>query len=173
MKKIIALFLSILLIVGLAGGAYWYRRCCATKPPQLPTIERTLAIIKPDAVQAKHAGSIIDIIEKKGFTITALKKIRLADEEARTFYAVHRERPFFADLVSYITSGPVVVMVLEKEGAVQAWRTLMGNTNPAKAEVGTIRQLFGTDIQHNAAHGSDSVENAKIEIDFFFPDNDS
>ncbi len=133
-------------------------------------IERTFAIIKPEAVAAGNAPAILNLIKDKGFTILAEKETSFDQAAAEKFYAVHKDKPFFADLVKYITSGPVIVLVLEKENAVKAWRDLMGATNPEKAEAGTIRKLFGKDIQQNAVHGSDSAENAKVEIVQFFPE---
>ena len=133
------------------------------------SVERTFAIIKPDAVAAGHAPAIIQLIKDNGFTIVAERNATVDKEAAEQFYGVHKDKPFYQDLVAYITSGPVVLLTLEKENAVQSWRTLMGATNPEKAQAGTIRKLYGTDIQHNAVHGSDSVENAHKEIAQFFP----
>lgn len=135
-------------------------------------MERTLAIIKPDAVKAKNTGKIIDRIEQEGFSIIGLAKLQLDKEQAESFYAVHKGRGFFNELVSFMTSGPIVVLALEKENAVKAWRDLMGATDPLKAEPGTLRKLFGTNVGENATHGSDSLENAAIELDFFFEDLD-
>ena len=132
-------------------------------------MQTTFAMIKPDAVEAKNAGKIIDLIEQNGFNIVRMEKIILSPEIAEEFYAVHKERPFYGELVEFVTSGPVIVMALEKENAVQAWRDLMGTTNPAQAAEGTVRKLYATSIGKNAAHGSDSVENAEIELDLFFP----
>lgn len=132
--------------------------------------ERTFAMIKPDAVAAKNAGKIIDLIEQNGFTIIGMRKINIDKAKAEQFYAVHKERPFFGELVSFVTSGPVIVMALEKDNAVKAWRDLMGATDSRKADEGTIRNLFGTDIGKNAAHGSDAPETAKIELALFFPE---
>ncbi len=133
-------------------------------------IEKTLAIIKPDAIKAKNAGAIIDMIEKNGFTIVRMEKMQLAKDKAAVFYAVHAEKPFFSDLIDYVTSGPVIVMVLERENAIQAWRDLMGCTDSTKAESGTIRNLFGTSKSINAVHGSDAPETAQQEISYFFPE---
>lgn len=133
-------------------------------------IERTFAMIKPDAVAAKNSGKIIDMIEQNGFTILGMRKLTIDKKKAEEFYAVHKERPFFGELVSFVTSGPVLIMALERDNAVKAWRDLMGATDSRKADKGTIRNLFGTDIGKNAAHGSDSVENAKIELKLFFPE---
>jgi len=133
-------------------------------------IERTLAIIKPDAVAAGNAANIKTAIENSGFKIVAQKEITIDKETAEKFYATHKDKPFFNDLISYITSGPSIVMILEKENAVSAWRNRMGATDPEKADVGTIRQLYGTDIQRNAVHGSDSIESAQKEIQIFFPE---
>lgn len=131
-------------------------------------IERTFAIIKPDAVAAGHAGEILALIEQAGFRILALRKRRLSPLEAENFYAVHRERPFFASLVRFMTEGPCVLMVLERENAIAAWRELMGPTDPAAAAEGTIRKRFGTNIERNAVHGSDSTATAAFEVPFFF-----
>lgn len=133
-------------------------------------MQKTFAIIKPDAVSAKKTGKIIDMIEQNSFNIVRLQKIHWTKDQARTFYAVHKERPFFSELVEFMTSGPVVMMVLEKDNAIKAWRDLMGNTDPKKAESGTIRKLFGIDIGKNATHGSDAPETAIIEIKQFFPE---
>ncbi len=130
--------------------------------------ERTLSIIKPDAVANGKAGSIIQHFEDRGLKVIALKKRRLGDAEARAFYAVHKERPFFGGLVTFMTEGPVVVMVLEGENAVAGNRELMGATNPANAAEGTVRKLYATNIERNAVHGSDSAQNAATEIAFFF-----
>jgi nucleoside-diphosphate kinase len=128
----------------------------------------TLTIIKPDAVQDNSAGAILEHIEKAGFRIKALKMKKLSREEAGAFYAVHKERPFYGELVDYMSSGPVMPAILEKDNAVEAFRTLIGATNPANAEEGTIRKRFGKSLQSNAIHGSDSDENARIEAAFFF-----
>lgn len=130
----------------------------------------TFAIIKPDAVKAGNSGLIIDTIERNKFKILRLEKIHLTKLQAQKFYAIHKERPFFKDLVEYMTSGPVITLALEKENAIKDWRKLMGATNPSEAEVGTIRKMFGKDKTHNAAHGSDSEKSAQEEIKFFFPD---
>lgn len=133
-------------------------------------IERTFAIIKPDAVAAKHAGQIIDLIEKNKFDIIRMKKVQLNRKQAEKFYGVHKEKPFFKGLVEYMISGPVVVLALEKANAIKDWRDLMGATNPEKAAPGTMRRMFGTSLTENATHGSDSRENAQIELNFFFPE---
>lgn len=131
-------------------------------------MEQTLSIIKPDAVKKGVIGKIIDRFESNGLKIAAAKKIQLTQEDAQNFYAVHKERPFFKDLVEFMTSGPVVVMVLEGKDAVAKNRELMGATNPKEAKAGTIRADFAQSIDANAVHGSDSLENAKIEVAFFF-----
>ena len=131
-------------------------------------MERTLSIIKPDAVAKNVIGKIIDRFETNGLRVAAMKKIKLSKEDAAKFYEVHKERPFFNDLVEYMTSGPVVVMVLEGENAVAKNRELMGATDPKEAAPGTIRADFATSIEANAVHGSDSLENAQKEIAFFF-----
>ena len=129
---------------------------------------RTLAIIKPDAVGAGHTGKIIDRIISGGFRIRALKMIHQTRQQAEGFYEVHRGKPFYEGLTEFMSSGPCIVMVLEKEDAVKAWRDLMGATDPAKADEGTIRKRFGSSVGQNATHGSDSDENAAIEIAYFF-----
>jgi nucleoside-diphosphate kinase len=128
----------------------------------------TFGIIKPDAVRAANTGHIIQRILDAGFKIRALKMLHMTRPEAEGFYDVHRERPFFAGLTEFMSSGPCVVMALEKEGAVKAWRDLMGATDPEKADVGTLRKEFGASVGENATHGSDSDENAAIEISYFF-----
>ena len=130
--------------------------------------ERTLAIFKPDSVSAGRAGAILARLEQEGFRIRGLKRLRLAADQAREFYAVHRERPFFDGLVTFMTEGPVVVAALERDEAVAHLRKTMGATDSRKADPGTIRNLHGTDIERNAIHGSDSAENAAREIAFFF-----
>ena len=131
-------------------------------------MENTLSIIKPDAVAKNVIGKIVDRFESNGLKIAAMKKVQLSKADAEAFYAVHASRPFFGDLVKFMISGPVVVMVLEGENAVLKNRELMGATNPKEAAKGTIRADFADSIDANAVHGSDSLENAKIEIDFFF-----
>lgn len=131
-------------------------------------IERTLSIVKPDAVEKGCTGEILRRFEEAGLRILALKKLRLTEQQARGFYAVHKERPFYADLVAFMTSGPIVVAVLEGEGAIAHNRELMGPTNAAEAPAGTIRGDFGTDIERNAVHGSDAPETARVEIAYFF-----
>ena len=129
---------------------------------------KTLAIIKPDAVNDNHIGEIISMINKAGFKIKALKMIRLSKDAARSFYEVHKDRPFYGELVDYMTSGPCVPIALEKENAVENYRKLIGATDPAKAAEGTVRKLYAKSVQFNAVHGSDSDENAAKEITFFF-----
>jgi len=131
-------------------------------------MEQTLSIIKPDAVKKGVIGKIIDRFESNSLKIAAMKKVELSQKDAENFYAVHAQRPFFGELVKFMTSGPVVVMVLEGENAVAKNRELMGATNPKEANPGTIRADFADSIDANAVHGSDSLENAKIEINFFF-----
>lgn len=133
-------------------------------------MERTFAMIKPDAVAAKNSGKIIDMIEAHGFKIVGMKKTTLGKNQAEEFYGVHKERPFFGELVSFVTSDPVILLALEKDNAVKAWRDLMGATDSRKADKGTIRNLFGTDIGKNATHGSDAPETAKVELALFFPE---
>jgi nucleoside-diphosphate kinase len=133
-------------------------------------IEQTLSIIKPDAVERSLENEIKEMFKNKGFTILHEKKIKIEKSEAEKFYKVHETKPFYNDLCTYLSSGPIVVMVLEKDNAVIANRALMGATNPQDAEDGTIRKKYGISIDKNSVHGSDSIDNAKIEIDFFFKD---
>jgi|TARA_B100002051_G_scaffold197824_1_gene187731 nucleoside-diphosphate kinase len=136
----------------------------------MSNIEKTLSIIKPDAVERNLENQIKEIFKNKGFRIIKEKKIQIEKLEAEKFYKVHETKPFFNDLCEYLSSGPIVVMILEKENAVLENRQLMGATNPKEAEEGTIRKKYGISIDKNSVHGSDSIENAKIEIDFFFKD---
>ncbi|CAM0116961.1 nucleoside-diphosphate kinase [Rhabdochlamydiaceae symbiont of Dictyostelium giganteum] len=135
-------------------------------------MERTLSILKPDSVQDNHIGEIIARFEKEGLKIAAMKMAHLSTEQAKAFYAVHAARPFYGELVQFMTEGPVVIMVLEGENSVLKNRAIMGATNPKDALEGTIRKDFATSIDRNAVHGSDSLENAKIEIAFFFSGTD-
>lgn len=130
--------------------------------------ERTLAIIKPDAVQRRLAGRILQRIEDEGFQIRAMRRVHLTQAEAEGFYAVHRQRPFFGSLTGFMSSGPSVVMVLEAPDAIKKWRTLMGATDPAKADAGTMRKEFAESIERNATHGSDAPDTAAYEIGYFF-----
>ena len=132
-------------------------------------MQQTLAIIKPDAVAARNAGKIIQRIEDSGFQIRAMRLLHLTGREAEGFYAVHRERPFFGSLTQFMARGPVVVLALEAEDAIKKWRGLMGATDPAKAEAGTLRKEFGQSIENNATHGSDAPETAAFELGYFFP----
>ena len=136
----------------------------------MSNIEQTLSIIKPDAVERNLENEIKEIFKNNGFNILKEKKIQITKSEAEQFYKVHETKPFYDDLCAYLSSGPIVVTVLEKEGALLGNRKLMGATNPKDAEEGTIRKKYGISIDKNSVHGSDSVENAKIEIDFFFKD---
>lgn len=129
---------------------------------------RTFTMIKPDAMRNGHAGAILDKIIKAGFKVVALKQTRLSLEKAGQFYEVHKERPFYGELTEFMSGGPIIAAILEKDNAVVEFRTLIGATDPAKADEGTIRKLFATSMGENAVHGSDSDENAKIEGDFFF-----
>ena len=131
-------------------------------------MERTLAIIKPDAVERQLTGAIVQRIEAAGFHIRAMRRLHLSRQEAEGFYAVHRERPFFASLTAFMSSGPAVVLVLEAPDAIKKWRTLMGATDPAKADPGTLRKEFAQSIERNATHGSDAPETAAYEIGYFF-----
>jgi len=136
----------------------------------MSNVEQTLSIIKPDAVERSLENEIKEMFKNKGFTILHEKKIQIEKSEAEKFYKVHETKPFYNDLCAYLSSGPIVVMVLEKDNAVFANRELMGATNPQDAEDGTIRKKYGISIDKNSVHGSDSIDNAKIEIDFFFKD---
>ena len=131
-------------------------------------MERTFAIIKPDAVSAGHTGAILQRIEEAGFSLRGMRLVRLTKADAEGFYAVHRERPFFDSLTTFMSSGPVVVLALEAPDAIARWRTLMGATDPAKADDGTLRRQFGTAIEQNATHGSDAPETAAFELGYFF-----
>ena len=132
-------------------------------------MQRTLAIIKPDAVERQLVGKILQRIEEAGFHVRTLKMLRLSRGQAEGFYAVHRDRPFFKSLTEFMSSGPLVVMALEAPDAILRWRTLMGATDPAKADAATLRKLFGSSIERNATHGSDAPETASFEIQYFFP----
>jgi len=129
----------------------------------------TFAIIKPDAVRARVAGQIIQRIEAEGFQIRAMRLVSLSKREAEGFYAVHRERPFFSSLTTFMSSGPAIVLALEAPDAIKKWRALMGATDPGKADAGTLRKQFGASIEHNATHGSDAPETAAFELAYFFP----
>ena len=131
-------------------------------------MDKTFSIIKPDATKRNITGSINKVIEENGLRIIAQKRIRLTNDQAKNFYSIHKERPFFNDLIEYMTSEPVVVQILSGENCIEKYRTIMGATNPENAEEGTIRKLFALNVQENSVHGSDSEDNAKNEIDFFF-----
>ena len=135
-------------------------------------MERTFAIIKPDAVERNLIGKILERIETNGFKIAGMKKTQLSQKEAKGFYYVHKERPFFDSLTEFMCSGPVVLLVLEKENAITAWRDLMGATNPEDAKEGTIRKDFALSIEKNSTHGSDSAENAAYELSYFFSETE-
>jgi nucleoside-diphosphate kinase len=132
------------------------------------SVERTFAIIKPDAVAAAHVGEILSMVEQAGFKILAMRMTRLTEAQARGFYAVHRDKPFFAGLVKFMTEGPIFAMALERENAIAHWRATMGATNPANAADGTIRKRFGANVERNCVHGSDAPETAAVELGFFF-----
>ncbi len=144
----------------------------APEPQKTVAIQQTLSIIKPDAVAANHIGAIIEQFENAGLRVVAIRMQKITQKQAENFYGVHKDRPFFKDLVEFMTSGPVVVQVLEGPDAVALNRKVMGATNPQNAEAGTIRAKFGSNVQENAVHGSDSPENAKNEIAFFFKTNE-
>ena len=136
------------------------------------SVERTFSIIKPDAVAAGHTGEILAMLQKAGFKIIGMRMTQLTDAQAREFYAVHKERPFYGGLVKFMTEGPIVVLALEREDAVKQLREVMGATNPANAAEGTIRKRFATDIERNCVHGSDAPETAATELKFFFTSAD-
>jgi nucleoside-diphosphate kinase len=136
------------------------------------SIERTFGIVKPDAVAKNAVGGVIDLVEKAGLKLVALRLVRLGEPQAKAFYAVHKDRPFYADLVRFMTSGPCVVMAIEGENAVARYREVMGPTDSKKAPAGTIRNRYGTDIERNAVHGSDGPDTAKAELAFFFTGQD-
>ncbi len=131
-------------------------------------LQRTLAIIKPDAVAKKYSGKIIDFIESSGLNIVGIKTLRLSPEKASILYAIHKGKPFYDDLVSFISSGKIIVLALEGVDAINLWRKIMGNTDPIKAKFGTIRKLYGTAVNRNACHGSDSIQTAETELNLFF-----
>ncbi len=134
----------------------------------MKTLERTLAIVKPDAVSRRATGDIIAMIEGKGFRIIGMKMLEITKHQAQGFYAVHAGKPFFESLTNFMSSGPIVVLALEKDDAIKAWRDLMGPTNPAQAKEGTIREKFGDSIERNAVHGSDAEDTARFELSYFF-----
>jgi len=137
-------------------------------PIDIMSAERTFSIIKPDAVAAGNAGAILALLQKSGFQIIGMRQTRLSEAQAKAFYAVHKERPFYSGLVKFMTEGPIVVLALQRENAVKELRDVMGATNPANAAEGTVRKLFATDIERNAIHGSDARETAAVELGFFF-----
>jgi nucleoside-diphosphate kinase len=132
-------------------------------------IQKTLAIVKPDAFKKRLVGRIIQRIEDEGFAISALKMVRLTQDEARAFYAVHKDKRFYGELTEFMSSGPIVAMVLEAENAIARWREVMGATDPSQAKPGTLRRTYGFSIERNAVHGSDAIETAETEVAFFFP----
>jgi nucleoside-diphosphate kinase len=165
LPKWLSIIISVVIVLALGylGYFYYYRYYSRDKK-----IERTLAIIKPDAVAAKCTGKIIDKIEQEGFKIISLKKMNFSKELAEKFYEELRDRLFFKELVDFMTCGPSIVMILERENAIKAWRDLMGPTNPKDAREGTLRKLYGTNINKNAVHGSDAPESAQKEIALLF-----
>jgi nucleoside-diphosphate kinase len=165
MKK--SIIFAVLVLVAIVGAYIFYEKKSLQQGPQ-----QTLSIIKPDAVAANKSGLIIAQIEAAGLQVIAAKMIRLSPHQAELFYAVHKDRPFYKSLVEFMSSGPIIAMVLEGDNAVTSYRSLMGATDPLKAEPLTLRKEFGTSVDHNAVHGSDSLENAKKEIAFFFTDKE-
>lgn len=169
-KWLLASGLVLLVAAGLfvAKNYFGCFSCCTKLWPTQS--EQTFAMIKPDAVAAKNSGKIIDRIESEGFEIIAMKKVTLSQKQAEEFYAEHNGKKFFAELVSFMTSGPVILMTLSKENAIKAWRELMGSTNPEQAAPETLRKLYGASMSTNAVHGSDAPESAAREIRLMFPD---
>lgn len=164
--------LALLVVLPVAFNAHPGKSCCQKAPAnevnQGKLIEQTFAMIKPDATQKHHTGEIISLVEKNGFTIKNMQMRTFTVKEAEIFYAEHKGKPFFADLVSYMTSGPVVCLVLEKENAVADWRELIGTTDPAQARPGTVRKMYAENKSKNAVHGSDSPQSAEREIKLIF-----
>lgn len=163
-QQVVLALVSVALVT--IAGYFFFRQI---KPLFKTGDQYTFALIKPDAVAAKKIGKIITLIEDNGFEIEALQERLLSKQEVENYYAEHKDKPFFKDLVEFMTSGPVVLMVLKKDNAVADWRALMGVTDPGKAAEGTVRKLFGTSITKNAVHGSDSAESAQKEIGLLFP----
>lgn len=166
-----------IMLVGLAAlsiiALYYLSKksnCCGDCHAHPHQVERTFAMIKPDAVAAGKTDAIIQAIKDRGFTVVAQRELTLDKDTAEKFYGVHADKPFYGQLVNFITSGPAVVLALEKENAVADWRELMGSTNPTQAAEGTLRKTYGTDIGHNAVHGSDSSDSAAQELKLFFPE---
>lgn len=162
------------LLLGLQGGLAAQQGTCpaCTAAAPVPVVERTLCIIKPDAVKGSHIGAILDQLESARLRVVGAKLVHLTKTQAEKFYAVHKFRPFYPDLVKYMTSGPVMVVALEGEGAVSRYRELMGVTDPKEAKPGTLRARFGLSKSMNAVHGSDSQENARLEVAFFFKEEE-
>lgn len=171
-KNFYTLILAALAVVSIVALYYLSKKsnCCDSCHAHIHQVERTFAIIKPDAVAAGKAQEIIKAIEDRGFTIVAQRELTIDKETAEKFYGIHAGKPFFAELITFITSGPSVVLALEKEDAISDWREFMGTTNPAQAEQDTLRKMYGTDISHNAVHGSDSSDSAAQELKLFFPE---
>jgi nucleoside-diphosphate kinase len=164
------LYLWVFIGLAIVVGGYFAKNYLFSLWYLSPKIEQTLAIIKPDAVSAKNTGKIIDRIEQEKFNIISIKKLSLTREQTEQFYEIHKDKNFFRGLVEFMTSGPIIVMILEKENAIAGWRNLMGSTKPEEAKEGSLRKLFGTNVEKNAVHGSGSAEHAKEEISFFFPE---
>lgn len=171
-KNFYTLILAALAVVSLIALYYLSKKsnCCGSCHAHPHQVERTFALIKPDAVAVGKTDAIIQAIKDRGFTIVAQRELTLDKDTAEKFYGAHQGKPFYNDLVSFITSGPVVALALEKEDAIGDWRELMGATNPTEAAEGTLRKTFGTDIGHNAVHGSDSSDSAAHELKLFFPE---
>jgi len=170
--KVYKYFIIVALLAAAYGGIRILRWSgfFSKKQEKRMSVERTYGMIKPEAVANGNTGPIVERIEKEGFKIVAMKKMHMYKDLAEIFYEVHREKPFFNDLVESISSGPIIAMVLEKDGAIAAWRELMGATNPDEAAEGTLRKLYGTSITNNATHGSDASATAEAEIKLIFPD---
>lgn len=171
-KNFYTLILAALAVLSIVALYYLSKKskCCGSCHAHTHQVERTFAIIKPDAVAAGKAQEIIKAIEDRGFTVVAQRELTIDKETAEKFYGVHADKPFYGELVNFITSGPSVVLALEKEDAISDWREFMGATNPTEAAEGTLRKTYGTDIGHNAVHGSDSSDSAAQELKLFFPE---
>lgn len=171
-KNFYTIILAALAVLSIIALYYLSKKsnCCGDCHAHTHQVERTFAIIKPDAVAAGKAQEIIQTIKDRGLTIVAQRELTLNKETAEKFYGVHADKPFYGQLINFITSGPAVVLALEKEDAISDWRELMGATNPAEAVEGTLRKTYGTDIGHNAVHGSDSSDSAAQELKLFFPE---
>lgn len=171
-KNFYTLILATLAVLSIVALYYLSKKsnCCGDCHVHPHQVERTFAMIKPDAVASGKTDAILQTIKDRGFTVIAQRELTLDKDTAEKFYGIHANKPFYGDLITFITSGPAVVLALEKENAISDWRELMGATNPAEAGQGTLRKIYGTDIGHNAVHGSDSSDSATQELQLFFPE---